>query len=301
MADAKITQLANNETLNDADLIAIVDDVAGTPVTEKRTFANLKAFLKTYFDTLYTNNTGTVTSVAVSGSDGIEVDSGSPITTTGTITLGVNKTSMLSHLNVADGADVTDTTNVTAAGALMDSEVDADIKTLSLPANTTISTFGASIIDDADAAAVLTTLGLTATATELNYTDGLTSAIQTQLNAKYESGDDPTFGDLTYDTATSTPVALGNLGASEAIDWSTGTHFTGTLDSDVTITHSNEVSGRKITLVLSYSGAQRTITWSHVDFWAGGAEPDAPVSGETLIVTLAFIGTTCYGTGELFS
>ena len=57
-------------------------------------------------------------------------------------------------------ADVTDTTNVTAAGALMDSEVDLDIKTLVLPASTTISTFGASLVDDADAAAVLTTLGL---------------------------------------------------------------------------------------------------------------------------------------------
>ncbi len=66
---------------------------------------------------------GTVTSVAVTGSDGIEVDSGSPVTTSGTIALGVNKTNMLSHLNVEDGADVTDTTNVTAAGALMDSEV----------------------------------------------------------------------------------------------------------------------------------------------------------------------------------
>ena len=49
---------------------------------------------------------GTVSSVAVSGSDGIEVDSGSPITGSGTIALGVNKTSMLSHLNVADGAEV---------------------------------------------------------------------------------------------------------------------------------------------------------------------------------------------------
>ena len=57
------------------------------------------------------------------------------------------------------GADVTDTTNVTAAGALMDSEVDADIKTLSLPANTTISTFGASLVDDADAATARATLG----------------------------------------------------------------------------------------------------------------------------------------------
>lgn len=58
------------------------------------------------------------------------------------------------------GADVTDTANVTAAGALMDSEVDADIKTLSLPASTTISTYGASLIDDADAGTARTTLGL---------------------------------------------------------------------------------------------------------------------------------------------
>lgn len=67
-------------------------------------------------------------------------------------------------------ADVTDTENVTAAGALMDSEVDADIKTLSLPANTTISTFGKSLVDDADAAAARTTLGVDAAGTD-NSTD----------------------------------------------------------------------------------------------------------------------------------
>ena len=67
-------------------------------------------------------------------------------------------------------ADVTDTDNVTAAGALMDSEVDADIKTLSLPANTTISTFGKSLIDDADAAAARATLGIDAAGTD-NSTD----------------------------------------------------------------------------------------------------------------------------------
>lgn len=71
---------------------------------------------------------------------------------------------------IETGADVTDTTNVTAAGALMDSEVDADIKTLSLPANTTISTFGASLVDDAAASNARTTLGLGTSAT-LNSVD----------------------------------------------------------------------------------------------------------------------------------
>lgn len=61
-------------------------------------------------------------SVAISGSDGIEVDSGSPITSSGTIALGVNKSTMLSTLNVEDGADVTDATNVASAGAVMDSD-----------------------------------------------------------------------------------------------------------------------------------------------------------------------------------
>ena len=63
-------------------------------------------------------------------------------------------------------ADVTDTANVTAAGALMDSEVDADIKTLSLPANTTISAFGKTLVDDADAATARTTLGIDASGTD---------------------------------------------------------------------------------------------------------------------------------------
>ncbi len=37
MADAKITQLNNNNTVDDTDLLALVDDVAGVPITEKRT------------------------------------------------------------------------------------------------------------------------------------------------------------------------------------------------------------------------------------------------------------------------
>jgi hypothetical protein len=43
---------------------------------------------------------GTVTSVAISGSDGIEIDSGSPITTSGTIALGINATTLSTHLGL---------------------------------------------------------------------------------------------------------------------------------------------------------------------------------------------------------
>ena len=101
-----------------------------------------------------------LSSVGVVGTDGIEVDSGSPVTTSGNITLGVNKSAMLTFLNVEDGAagnmtgaeiksayegesdtnaftdadhtkldgietsaDVTDATNVNAAGALMHTDI----------------------------------------------------------------------------------------------------------------------------------------------------------------------------------
>lgn len=73
---------------------------------------------------------------------------------------------------IETGADVTDTANVTAAGALMDSELTdlTAVKTLSAPDNTTISTFGATLVDDADAATARTTLGVDAAGTD-NSTD----------------------------------------------------------------------------------------------------------------------------------
>lgn len=66
-----------------------------------------------------------------------------------------------SNITQHEAALTLSTAQVTAAGALMDSEVDADIKTLVLPAITTISAFGATLIDDADAATARATLGVT--------------------------------------------------------------------------------------------------------------------------------------------
>lgn len=41
MADAKVTALTENTTPEDSDLSLVVDDVSGTPVTQKITLNNL--------------------------------------------------------------------------------------------------------------------------------------------------------------------------------------------------------------------------------------------------------------------
>lgn len=58
-------------------------------------------------------------------------------------------------------ADVTDTTNVTSAGALMDSEVTnlSGIKTLTVPDSTTITVASATVLDDATVGDMVNTLG----------------------------------------------------------------------------------------------------------------------------------------------
>ena len=111
-------------------------------------------------------------------------------------------------------ADVTDTTNVTAAGALMDSEVDADIKTLVLPANTTISTFGATLVDDAAASNARTTLDVDQAGTD----NSTNVTLAGSLDYLTIVGQAITRGaiDLTTDVTGDLPVAEGGTGSSTA-------------------------------------------------------------------------------------
>lgn len=74
---------------------------------------------------------------------------------TSSVQTQINGKANTSHTHVK--ADLTD-----IADFLLESEVDADIKTLSLPASTTITTYGADLIDSANAAAAIATLGLDA-------------------------------------------------------------------------------------------------------------------------------------------
>jgi len=112
--------------------------------------------------------------ISVPSSNGMSIDNIFEYTSSSGVTID----SVLLKDGLVDGIDIAtdvaantskltaDTTNVTAAGALMDSEVDADIKTLVLPASTTISTTGASLIDDASTTAMRTTMGVDAAGTD---------------------------------------------------------------------------------------------------------------------------------------
>lgn len=96
-------------------------------------------------NTLTINGTtdGTVTSVGVSGSDGIEVDSGSPITSSGTITLGINASTLRTHLNVANGAEVNQNafSSVAVPGqTTVSADSKTDTVTFSPGSNVTITT-----------------------------------------------------------------------------------------------------------------------------------------------------------------
>jgi len=126
----------------------------------------------------------------------LTLSTGNLLLTSGDLTLSSGNFNVTGNIVVSgtvDGrealADVTDVTNVTAAGALMDSEVDTNIKTLTIPASTTISTFGASLVDDTSAAIARTTLGISnskvynyialgsANALTVNIPDGLPSSL----------------------------------------------------------------------------------------------------------------------------
>ena len=89
---------------------------------------------------------GTVTSIATTAPI-----TGGTITNTGTIGISAATTGAAGSMSAADKTKL--------------DSYDADLGTLALPANTTISTFGASLIDDAAASNARTTLGLGSAAT----------------------------------------------------------------------------------------------------------------------------------------
>ena len=214
MADVKISELTELATAPaGTDIVAIVDDPGGSPVTKRVTVTNLLAGMPD----ATASSAGKATATQITKLDAIEA-----------------------------GADVTDAGNVTAAGALMDSEVDASLKTFSLPENTTISTYGKSLVGDAAAVNARATLdvdqagtdnstdvtvnanatagGLTLSTQEINFraaTNALTGyATATHITAIEAAAVSGANSDITSLSGLTTPltVAQGGTGAATLAD-----------------------------------------------------------------------------------
>ena len=98
-------------------------------------------------DLPFSNNSGTVTSVAIAGTDGIDVDSGSPITTSGTITLGLsnvpNSSLQNSSVTVTAGSGLSGGGSVSLGGSVSVSHADT-----SSVANVTSNNANGTVIQD---------------------------------------------------------------------------------------------------------------------------------------------------------
>tara|TARA_R100001510_G_C7620816_1_gene181762 strand:+ start:299 stop:1162 length:864 start_codon:yes stop_codon:yes gene_type:complete len=205
---------------------------------------------------------------------------------------------------VEASADVTDTANVTAAGALMDSELTAlaSVKAIDQGLATTDSpTFAAATVngnivvtgtvDGVDIAArdaVLTTTTTTATAALPKAGGTLTGGL---------SGTTGTFSGILmgeslqedYDSLSGTTPApdADNAGA-----------FSLTTSGNTTFTFGSVTSGRSVGFLIELTaGGTHTITWPASVDWAGGSAPDAPASGEkdVLVFWTRDGGTTWHG------
>ena len=201
-------------------------------------------------------------------------------------------------------ADVTDTANVTAAGALMDSELTAlaSVKAIDQGLATTDSpTFAAATVNG-NIVVTGTVDGVDIAARDAV----LTSTTSTATAALPKAGGTLT-GSLSGTTGTFSGVLMGESlqedydslsGTSPSPDADNAGAFSLTTSGNTTFTFGSVTSGRSVGFLVELTaGGTHTVTWPSSVDWAGGSAPDAPASGEkdVLVFWTRDGGTTWHG------
>lgn len=138
----------------------------------------------------------------------------------------------------------------------------------------------------------------TTTATELGYVNGVTSAIQTQLNTKAPTASPAFTTQVTFGNYHMEPgeTDAGNSGTSDTIDWSLNSSQKSTLTGNVTYTFSNPQTGGAYVLRVLTGAGSFTVTWPSSVKWAGGSAPTVTTTASRMdLFNFYYDGTNYYG------
>jgi hypothetical protein len=139
---------------------------------------------------------------------------------------------------------------------------------------------------------------LTASSSELNHVDGVTSAIQTQIDAKITA--DVT-GEFIADSYNETYVSLS--GTTPAVNCENGNAFSLTLSGDTTFTFTNPPAsgtsyGMSMEIVQDASASGHSVTWPTSVDWPSATAPTLTATAsakDVFVFTTRDGGTSWYG------
>jgi len=148
--------------------------------------------------------------------------------------------------------------------------------------------------------------GVTATASEINYLSGVTSAVQTQLDSKVGAnytGDVDITGELLVDSYNETYVAPTSSSNATTIDCEAGNVFSHTLTENTTFTFSNPPAsgtafGFSLKIIQDASASGYTVAWPASVDWPAATAPTLTATASAVDQFVFYTsdgGTTWYG------